>query len=124
MARARKPTPTDPYPPGWEPFLAAINAHLDDDTPRLVFADWLQENGDEARAEFIRIQCEMNHGDFARDRRADALLAEHRKRWLRGFPKVLVNNPDRRRFRRGFVDFVPLQGYQFYKDGAELRRLT
>ena len=40
-------------------FLAAIYAAPDDDTPRLVFADWLQENGDEPRAEFIRIQCEL-----------------------------------------------------------------
>jgi uncharacterized protein (TIGR02996 family) len=25
--------------------------------PRLVFADWLEEHGDAARAEFIRVQC-------------------------------------------------------------------
>jgi uncharacterized protein (TIGR02996 family) len=47
------------YPPGAEPFLAAIIADPADDTPRLVFADWLQENGDEDRAEFIRIQCDL-----------------------------------------------------------------
>lgn len=39
--------------------LAAIAAHPDEDTPRLVYADWLQENGDDARAEFIRVQCEL-----------------------------------------------------------------
>jgi|GEM_PF-2289826 len=50
-----------PYPPGWEPFLSAIKANLEDDTPRLVFADWLQENGDEERAEFIRLQCQLEH---------------------------------------------------------------
>jgi uncharacterized protein (TIGR02996 family) len=34
----------------------------DDDLPRLVLADWLEENGKEAdlaRAEFIRIQCQL-----------------------------------------------------------------
>lgn len=36
--------------------LKAVCDHPDDDTPRLVFADWLQENGDETRAEFIRLQ--------------------------------------------------------------------
>lgn len=36
--------------------LAAVCADPDDDTPRLVFADWLQENGEERRAEFIREQ--------------------------------------------------------------------
>jgi uncharacterized protein (TIGR02996 family) len=37
--------------------LAAIVAHADEDTPRLAFADWLDENGDPDRAEFIRSQC-------------------------------------------------------------------
>jgi uncharacterized protein (TIGR02996 family) len=39
--------------------LAAICADPDDDTPRLVFADWLDENGESARAEFIRAQVEF-----------------------------------------------------------------
>lgn len=35
--------------------LAAIKTvHPDDDTPRLVYADWLQENGDEKQAGLIR----------------------------------------------------------------------
>jgi uncharacterized protein (TIGR02996 family) len=38
--------------------LRAICETPDDDTPRLVFADWLQEHGEEERAEFIRVQCE------------------------------------------------------------------
>jgi uncharacterized protein (TIGR02996 family) len=37
-------------------FIAAIAAAPDDDLPRLVFADWLDEHGDPARAEFIRLQ--------------------------------------------------------------------
>jgi len=36
--------------------LAAIIADPDEDTPRLVYADWLDENGQEERAEFIRLQ--------------------------------------------------------------------
>jgi len=44
--------------------LAAIIAHREDDTPRLVMADWLEENGEPARAEFIRVQCELSR-DFA-----------------------------------------------------------
>jgi uncharacterized protein (TIGR02996 family) len=41
--------------------LAAI-ANPEEDTPRLVLADWLEEHGDEhdqARAEFIRLQCQI-----------------------------------------------------------------
>ena len=40
--------------------LAAIIAHPDEDTPRLVYADWLQENGDPDRAEFIRLHIEWD----------------------------------------------------------------
>ena len=43
-----------------EALLRAICENPDDDTPRLVFADWLQENGEEQRAEFIRVQIEQS----------------------------------------------------------------
>jgi uncharacterized protein (TIGR02996 family) len=42
-----------------EAFLQAMIETPDDDTPRLVYADWLDEHGDPDRAEFIRIQCEL-----------------------------------------------------------------
>jgi uncharacterized protein (TIGR02996 family) len=45
-----------------EDLLAAIRAHPEEDTPRLMYADWLDEQGDEGallRAEFIRLQCEL-----------------------------------------------------------------
>jgi uncharacterized protein (TIGR02996 family) len=48
----------------------AILAHPDDDTPRLVYADWLQENDRSEEAEFIRIGCQLEalppeHPDYA-----------------------------------------------------------
>jgi uncharacterized protein (TIGR02996 family) len=39
--------------------LAAIVANPDEDTPRLVLADWYQENDQAERAEFIRVQVEL-----------------------------------------------------------------
>ena len=39
--------------------LATILAEPDEDTPRLVYADWLQEHGEEDRARFIRAQGEV-----------------------------------------------------------------
>lgn len=39
--------------------LAAVIADPDEDTPRLVMADWFDENGQPDRAEFIRVQCEI-----------------------------------------------------------------
>lgn len=41
--------------------LAAIRQFPDADTPRLVFADWLDEHGESERAEFIRVQIELAH---------------------------------------------------------------
>ncbi len=40
-----------------EAFLRAIFDAPDDDTPRLVYADFLEENGEEERAALIRWQC-------------------------------------------------------------------
>lgn len=41
-----------------EDFLREIRRHPDDVSVRLIFADWLDEQGD-LQAEFIRIQCEL-----------------------------------------------------------------
>jgi len=35
--------------------LHAVCLHPEDDTPRLIYADWLEERGD-PRSEFIRVQ--------------------------------------------------------------------
>ncbi|MBM3978970.1 MAG: TIGR02996 domain-containing protein [Planctomycetes bacterium] len=40
-------------------FVRGIAADLYDDTPRLAFADWLDEHGEHDRAEFVRVQCEL-----------------------------------------------------------------
>ena len=37
--------------------LSGVKESPEDDTPRLVLADFLEEHGDPDRAEFIRIQC-------------------------------------------------------------------
>src|SRR4051812_916255 len=64
-------------------FWAAIRANPDDDTPRLVYADWLQENGDPARAEFIRLQCEIARlPDDRKTQRKSRPALEHRQRVL------------------------------------------
>jgi uncharacterized protein (TIGR02996 family) len=40
-------------------FVRAILDNPDDDTLRLIFADWLEEQGD-PQGEFIRIQVELH----------------------------------------------------------------
>lgn len=40
-------------------FLEDIVTYTDDITPRLVFADWLDDHGVSTTAEFIRVQCQL-----------------------------------------------------------------
>src|SRR5262245_14167815 len=72
--------------------LRAICENPDDDTPRLVFADWLQEHGEEDRAEFIRLQCEAARLPTKDGRRAGlvrkaaAIQKRLGKQWLSELP--------------------------------------
>jgi uncharacterized protein (TIGR02996 family) len=59
--------------------LQAILAEPEDDSVRLVYADWLDEHGDQDRAEFIRVQCELARLG-ASDRRVQRL--RHREKLL------------------------------------------
>jgi uncharacterized protein (TIGR02996 family) len=60
--------------------LEAIRANPHDEALRLVYADWLEEYGDEADrtlARFIRVQCRFEpFRDVYHDHQADALRAE------------------------------------------------
>jgi uncharacterized protein (TIGR02996 family) len=99
-----------------------ILEHPDDDAPRLVYADWLEEHGDAERAEFIRVQIEAahwEHGDPKRTKlevRAAQLLRAHRDDWRPPF-KI------RYQFARGFVDWVSLYPDEYHRHADELFRL-
>lgn len=84
--------------------LAAVVARLDDDGPRLVYADWLSERGD-PRGEFIALQCELARASPRSTRHAElqaklrALRPAHGESWE---PQQL--GPDVRwGVRRGFA---------------------
>lgn len=68
-------------------FLRAIADNYEDHTPRMVFADWLEEHDQTPRAEFIRVQCELAkttvHASTRKtlETRQRALLDAHRKEW-------------------------------------------
>ena len=51
-----------------EAFLQAILEDPLSDTPRLIFADWLEENGQAVRAEFVRVQCELDRWEQKPDK--------------------------------------------------------
>jgi uncharacterized protein (TIGR02996 family) len=72
--------------------LADIREHPDDISLRRIYADWLDDHGDGARAEFIRVQLDLaalGEWDDARpalEKREAELLAKHRTAWLEGMP--------------------------------------
>jgi uncharacterized protein (TIGR02996 family) len=75
--------------------LAAIVAQPEEDTPRLVYADWLQEHGDEEQAQFIReslqIEWLADYEDEARERMVRRLQASEMSKgrlWLKPFEIV------------------------------------
>ena len=66
--------------PDDDAFLRAIGEAPADDAPRLVYADWLDEHGDADRAEFIRVQVEIDpyrRADSDLDRWRRAVIDRH-----------------------------------------------
>jgi uncharacterized protein (TIGR02996 family) len=94
-------------------FLHDILAHPDDDAPRLIYADWLDERND-PRGEFIRVQCALAYLSVEDPRRwpleqgEEELLREHETKWL---PKDIGSA--RCVFRRGFVAEITLYIHDF-----------
>ncbi len=110
--------------------LATIAANLYEDTPRLALADWFDEHGEHARAEFIRVQIEL---EPIRDQyeipRAAELHARERellnpKDWLGKMPKNWDNwrTGASLEFYRGFPDTLALPARTFLELGEQFRR--
>src|SRR5262245_3628070 len=78
-----------------EALLQAIRDDPEDDAPRLVYADWLEEHRQPERAEFIRVQCELAGCPAEPGRlrelqeRESALLNAHEKSWLEPLARIL-----------------------------------
>jgi len=103
-----------------EQLQAIVNRPMDT-VPRLIYADWLEERGDCAPAEFIRMQCELDFqcrpytGRLAElDQRQKQLLADHCEDWLREVRGTIRDFS----FERGFVDWVCMTPTQF-RAGAD-----
>jgi uncharacterized protein (TIGR02996 family) len=105
-------------------FLQAIIDTPDDDTPRLVYADWLDEHGEPERAEFIRVQvglARLPEDDPLRQglaAREEKLLAGNRAGWL----GPLLWLPLRATFRRGFAEEIELGAATLLARGETLFR--
>jgi len=104
--------------------LWEIVEHPDDDDPRLIYADWLEERGS-PRAEFIRIQCELASLDKEAPPkglagREQALLEKHRSDWLGqlGLPLMWYA------FRRGFVEDVMVPAEPFIRQVGRILEVS
>ena len=81
------------------PFLEAIAAQPEDDLPRLIYADYLEELGQTDRAELIRVQVELAKASTPLlVQREQQLLKLHTEAWQ--IPGVR----GKQFFRRGFVE--------------------
>jgi len=115
------------------PFLQALLVQPEDDTLRLALADWLDENDQPQRAEFIRLQIELARGVENRDRRRILelrqrdLLVAHDAEWVTPLAKILECKRGKWGgwvFRRGFVEYFNLPATVINAHGHRLAQLT
>jgi len=102
--------------------LRTIIDQPDDDTARLIYADWLEEQGQQARGEMIRVSVEskdlfrrghdVQRAIALRDRE-HALLRQYEKHWAKEFQPFV----ERWTFERGFIEYVALAASDFIAQG-------
>jgi uncharacterized protein (TIGR02996 family) len=106
-------------------FIQAIIESPEEDTPRLVYADWLEERGD-PRGEFVRVQCLLATlaADDGRRPPLEALerrlLERHQDEWLGPLRPLL----SRWEFRRGFLDAISVPAATYLRHSPFPRPAT
>jgi uncharacterized protein (TIGR02996 family) len=104
-------------------FHRLIAAAPDDDAPRLVYADWLEERGD-PRGTFVRVQCALARLPSEHPRRReleqveDELFQTHGAAWAHG----VAGRVSGYKFRRGFIDEITLRAEAFLENAPILLR--
>src|SRR5262249_475133 len=99
----------------------------DNDTLRLIFADWLEEHGDAARAEFIRAEVRMaqirvwtpEYGVLAD--RHDQLWNEHMDEGVGHVPPSLREGC---LIKRGFVSELLCSAEDWLRDGERMHEFA
>ena len=102
-------------------FIREIVHHPDDDAPRLVYADWLDERGDE-RGEFIRIQCRLESLGLRDPERPQLESRALRlvRRNSKGWAGKLRRHASRWEFRRGLVAAARVDAPTFLRHHEEI----
>jgi uncharacterized protein (TIGR02996 family) len=90
--------------------LEAIGEAPNDDGPRLVYADWLQQQTDRvarARGEYISLACTTARDPERAKKRMAELLTKYEAKWLG--PVADLIDPAGTHWARGFLDHVILE---------------
>jgi uncharacterized protein (TIGR02996 family) len=112
-----------------EALLATILAEPDNDLPRLVFADWLEENGtvfERGWAELIRVQIakarlvENSTAWNTLDKKDRDLRKKHKSELLRPFRGKAMDG----HVIRGFVERLTMHARRFMNDGERMFAVT
>src|SRR5262249_6792109 len=91
----RQPLPIDPWfarLPGGHGLLLALAREPWDDLLRLALADWLEEHGEVARAECLRLHTQLRRNPFQTGlatltAQVATLEGEYGQAWLQGLPQ-------------------------------------
>lgn len=106
-------------------FLADICEHPDEDAPRLVFADWLDDQGESTFAEFIRLQCALARTSADDPRRTRWQQREEELASTVGvqFAEIAALC-DQVVYRRGFIEVIHILTEAFVQHREMLCRLA
>jgi uncharacterized protein (TIGR02996 family) len=103
--------------------IDAIRDEPDDERLRLVYADWLEDNGEPQRAEYVRLCYELSGLDaddphaIELERRRTQLFRKHGKTWAPG----LSGDATARLKSHGLVQRVEMTASSFLKCADQLR---
>lgn len=109
-------------------WIASILEAGDDLSPRLLYADWLEEQGQPERAEFIRIACQLSMLAATDPRRHtlakrwDDLEAAHEREWVR--PLRRIGGTWRFLWGSAFVEEAVLRAADLIAHAATIYRHT
>ncbi len=107
------------------PFAEEVRANPYDDTPRLIFADYLDDSGDPL-GQLIRAQIGLAGLDRDDQRRAalekqeQAIIAQHGERWLQPLRQFGAEGMSTRCFQRGLIERIRISAENFLMHGEAI----
>jgi uncharacterized protein (TIGR02996 family) len=107
-------------------FFDRIRDEPGEDGPRLIYADWLEENGQPDRAEFVRLQVALDRLPDDDPRRPDlrdrerVLRETNEARWTADLAPLVTGWE----FRRGVIDSVSVDPAQLLDSGEAIFALA